>query len=324
MPEPEEEACPTLPCEFSEGTWERCVEDSAGAELGTRKRTPNITRPSSGGGTACPPIEFEPCVVQGPALCSTIKDHNTFCKNAGDNGLNPATQFKECQGSFCTETDDADLCCKPSEVAATCNTIPNEDRNAFCEDYGDNGLVDDPQFASCKTTTCKSSLDGITCCRPAPAEGEMCDTLEDTYVDFCPRLGSTGLVDDASNTQCASGACTEKDDLYRCCKPCPSGKYVKSREGGNEGNNTCHACDIGQNAPVGANKCEPYCPAGYGALKNVPIYVNVMLMLDKTGSIQGEWASEINASKAYCELVPLSFRLYFLCFLWWICAFAAE
>ena len=129
-------------------------------------------------------------------------------------------------------------------------------------------------------------------------------------------------MDNAGGIQCAAFPCAPDADLDICCKPCPAGKYKMQQ--GEAGNNTCHACDIGQYAIENSNECLAYCPAGYGAEVDVPIYLNLMIMLDKTGSIQGEWANEINASKAYCELVPLSFRLYFLCFLWWICAFAAE
>ena len=344
-PEPEEEACPTLPCIFTEGTWGPCVENSAGAELGTRVKTPTITQHSSGGGTACPQTEEEQCFLQGSALCSTIKDHKTFCKNAGDNGLNSKTLFDECQNSICTEALDAALCCKPAKTAAKCDSIPIANRDAFCASYGGKGLIEEPEVASCKTATCKPILDGPTCCKHADCSsikdadafcadagliqnpenvdcannvctisadagtccegGKKCDSIASPD-DFCAPLGGSGLVDNADTIKCAANNCTIEADLRRCCKPCPSGKYPKRQEGGEEGNNTCHACEIGQFSTVNANTCHPYCPAGYGAEVDVPIYVNVMLMLDMTGSIEGQWANEIDAAKAYCEWVPLS------------------
>ena len=73
----------------------------------------------------------------------------------------------------------------------------------------------------------------------------------------------------------------------------------RKRQAGRDG---LPCVQIGQYAPKGANKCTPNCPEGYGGEVTVPINLNLLLMLDKTGSIVGEWKNEIDTAQLTVSL----------------------
>ena len=80
------------------------------------------------------------------------------------------------------------------------------------------------------------------------------------------------------------------------CTICEAGYYSSATERG-----ACKPCEIGLFSPPGAATCTPACPAGFGAdATNVPIYVNVFFMLDKTESICEQWVEEIETAEQYC------------------------
>ena len=79
------------------------------------------------------------------------------------------------------------------------------------------------------------------------------------------------------------------------CTRCEAGHYSTNEHG------ACKACEIGLFSPPGATTCTATCPSGFGGdATNVPIYVNVFFMLDKTDSICDQWVEEIEAAEEYC------------------------